>query len=96
MTAEARNKVIDRLTEQVDQIQDTETLMRVSSHLNNEAERIQTALNTEGASRDDEVKRIMGIKRRPIPSRMEININLNGERIEQTPPTIVIDAGEYL
>ena len=89
---EAQNKVIEKITEQVDLIQDPETLMRISSHLNSEADRIQSALNTEGSSRDDEVKKIMGIKRRPIASRMEININLSGERIEQTPPTIVIDA----
>jgi hypothetical protein len=90
---EAQNKVIEKITEQVDLIQDPETLMRISSHLNSEADRIQSALNTEGSSRDDDVKKIMGIKRRPIASRMEININLNGERIEQTPPTVVIDAG---
>jgi len=34
----------------------------------------------------------MGIKRKQIASRMEININLNGERVEPIPPTIVIDA----
>ena len=89
---EAQNKVIGKLTEQVDLIQDPETLMRINSHLNSEAERIQAALNTEGSSRDDEVKKIMGIKRKQIASRMEININLNGERVEPIPPTIVIDA----
>ena len=88
---EAQNKVIEKITEQVDIIQDPETLMRISSHLNSEADRIQSALNTEGSSRDDEVKKIMGIKRRPIASRMEITINLNGESLKDDTDPIVID-----
>ena len=89
---EAQNKVIEKITEQVDLIQDPETLMRISNHLNSEADRIQSALNTEGSSRDDEVKKIMGIKRRPIASRMEITINLNGESLKDDTDPMVIDA----
>jgi len=90
---EARNKVIEKLAEQVDFVQDPHTLMSINTHLGAESDRIQSSLNTDGASRDDEVKKIMGIRRKPIASRMEITINLQGEstKIDSDPP-IIIDA----
>jgi hypothetical protein len=90
---EARNAVIDKIVGVVEKTEDADTLMRLNAHLNLEADRIQAALNTDGSSRDDEVKRvILGIQRKPQQSRMEININLNGERIDNNPPPIIIDA----
>ena len=91
---EARDKATTKLTEILTGSEDADTLMRISNHLLNESDRIQSALNTEGSSRDDEVKKIMGIHRRPISSRMEITINLQGEstKSDDTLPPIVIDA----
>ena len=89
---EAQNKVLNKITSQVDIIQDPDTLMRISSHLNAESSRIQASLNTDGSSRDDEVKKIMGISRKPIASRMEITINLNGESTKDDTLPIIIDA----
>ena len=89
---EARDKVLDKLTAQVDLIQDVDTLMRINNHLNEEVDRIQQALNTEGSSRDDEVMKIMGIKRKQVSSRMEITINLNGESTKQDAPPLIIDS----
>lgn len=89
---QARDKATNKLVNLVDITEDPETLMRISDHLGEESERIQTALNTDGSSRDDEVKRIMGIKRKPIESRMEITINLNGESTISEPAPIIIDA----
>jgi len=90
---EARNTAINKIVEQVDVVEDADTLMRISAHLTAEVNRISGELNTDGSSRDDDVKKVLlGITRKPQQSRMEININLNGERIDQDPPTIVIDA----
>jgi len=91
---EARNTAINKIVEQVDVVEDADTLMRISAHLTAEVNRISGELNTEGSSRDDDVKKVLlGITRKPQQSRMEININLNGERLSDLePPTIIIDA----
>ena len=89
---QARDKATNKLVNLVDITEDPETLMRISDHLHEESDRIQTALNTDGSARDDEVIRIMGIKRKPVESRMEITINLNGESTISEPAPIIIDA----
>ena len=89
---QARDRATNKLVNLVDLTEDPETLMRISDHLGEESERIQAALNTDGSSRDDEVKRIMGIKSKSVESRMEITINLHGESTISESPPIVIDA----
>lgn len=77
----AKDTVIEKLTEKVKNTNHVGTLMAIDDHLTAEADRIKVALNTDGSSRDDEVKRIMGLKRRPMQSRMEITITLDGTNI---------------
>ncbi len=90
---QARDKVLDKLVALVEVTEDPETLMRINDHLTAESDRIQSALNADGASRDNEVKKILGIRRRPMESRMEITINLQGESVKNDAPSPVIIDG---
>ena len=58
------------------------------------SDQIALRLVKAGSSRDEKVKKIIGVQRKPIAPRLETDNYLSDERIEQTLPIIEIDAGE--